>query len=305
MKSPLIECTFGVIPAASLNPLEFNKTTSKSFVLSVYIIMDEIYARKSRGFWSVYFKHRKYDAEECSHVGFLGKLDFSKLFSLGHHVLILDTHNTTTLESSEVDVIVELGHEVLLESIEISKVFLSDIGEGDAGSGLGTAKLSESSLGFDEAEWDTLLSAESWEEDHDFSWVNIMGHDDELGFTFFDEGGDVVKTVLEDAWLGTVFLVSLLLGLSLESSLLLLLGLWRVLIEELEELRGLVLIDGLLELEQSRWGLESHEEDSLLSLDSDVLWPLDESGKVLLWLDASTNSEGSWGLLEERVGAGS
>jgi len=263
------------------------------------------YARKSRGFWSVYFKHRKYDAEECSHVGFLGKLDFSKLFSLGHHVLILDTHNTTTLESSEVDVIVELGQEVLLESIEISKVFLSDIGEGDAGSGLGTAKLSESSLGFDEAEWDTLLSAESWEEDHDFSWVNIMGHDDELGFTFFDEGGDVVKTELEDAWLGTVFLVSLLLGLSLESSLLLLLGLWRVLVEELEELRGLVLIDGLLELEKSRWGLESHEEDSLLSLDSDVLWPLDESGKVLLWLDVSTNSEGSWGLLEERVGAGS
>ena len=104
------------------------------------------YARKSRGFWSVYFKHRKYDAEECSHVGFLGKLDFSKLFSLGHHVLILDTHNTTTLESSEVEVIVELGHEVLLEGVEISKIFLSDFGKGDTSGSLGSAELSESSL---------------------------------------------------------------------------------------------------------------------------------------------------------------
>jgi len=215
-------------------------------------------------------------------------------------VLILNTHNTTTLESSDVDVIVELGHEVLLEGVEISEIFLSNFGKGDAGSGLGSAKLSESSLGLDEAEWDTLLSAESREEDHDFSWINIMGHDDELGFAFFDEGGDVVKTELKSNWLWSRLLV-FLLGSLLESSLLLLLGLWRVLAHKLEELGSLVLVNGLLELEKSGRRLQSHEENSLLSLDSDIFRPSDESGKVLLWLDGSTDSEGSWGLLEERV----
>ena len=215
-------------------------------------------------------------------------------------MLILNTHNTTTLESSDVDVIVELGHEVLLEGVEISEIFLSNFGKGDAGSGLGSAKLSESSLGLDEAEWDTLLSAESREEDHDFSWINIMGHDDELGFAFFDEGGDVVKTELKSNWLWSRLLV-FLLGSLLESSLLLLLGFWRVLAHKLEELGSLVLVNGLLELEKSGRRLQSHEENSLLSLDSDVFRPSDESGKVLLWLDGSTDSEGSWGLLEERV----
>jgi hypothetical protein len=239
--------------------------------------------------------------KEDSHVGFLGKFDFSKLFSLGHHVLILNTHNTTTLKSLKVDVIVELGLEVLLEVVEIGKILVSNFGKGDAGSGLGTAELSESSLGLDEAEWDFLLSAESWEEDHDFSWINIMGHDDELGLTFFNEGGDVVETELESFWLWTRLLLFLLSSL-LESFLLLLLGLWGVLGEELEELGGLVLINGLLELEKSRWRLQSHEENSLLSLDSNIFRPSDESGKVLLWLDRSTNSERSWGFLEEGVG---
>lgn len=50
------------------------------------------------------------------------------------------------------------------------------------------------------------------------------------------------------------------------------------------------------------WGdLESLHEDSLLSLDSDVLGPSDESGEVSLGLDVSTDSEVSGALLEEGV----
>ena len=244
-----------------------------------------------------------------SHVGFLGELDLSSLLSLGHHVLVLNSHKTTTPGDLVGSVLVELGHEVLLEGIEILEVLLSNLGEGDAGSGLGVAELSESGLTLDNAVWDSLLSAESWEEDHHLKWVDIVGDDNELGLTFLDEGGNVVKTELEGDWLWSdeAVLLSALSGLSLglESGLLVLGGLWGVLSEELEKLGGLVLVNGLGELVESWWGLESHEEDSLLSLDSDVLWPLDESGKVLLWLDVSTNSEGSWGLLEERVGAGS
>jgi len=191
-----------------------------------------------------------------SHVGFLGHLDFSCLFSLGHHVLILDTHNTTTPGSSEGDVLVEVGGEVALEVGEVGKVFLSDIGEGNAGSGLGVAELSESCFTSDEAEWDVVLSAESWQENHDLEWVNIVGHDDELGFAFLDESGDVVETEFEVLWLWSgVSSSGTLSGFSFsdESSFLLGSGLWGVLGEELEELGGLVLVDGLLELVESWW----------------------------------------------------
>jgi len=238
-----------------------------------------------------------------SHVGFLGELDLSSLLSLGHHVLVLNSHKTTTPGDLVGSVLVELGHEVLLEGIEILEVLLSNLGEGDAGSGLGVAELSESGLTLDDAVWDSLLSAESWEEDHHLKWVDIVGDDNELSLTFLDEGGNVVKTELEGDWLWSdeAVLLSALSGLSLglESGLLVLGGLWGVLGEELEKLGGLVLVNGLGELVESWWGLESHEEDSLLSLDSHVLWPLDESGKILLWLDITTDSEVSWGLLEK------
>jgi len=238
-----------------------------------------------------------------SHVGFLGELDLSSLLSLGHHVLVLNSHKTTTPGDLVGSVLVELGHEVLLEGIEILEVLLSNLGEGDAGSGLGVAELSESGLTLDDAVWDSLLSAESWEEDHHLKWVDIVGDDNELSLTFLDEGGNVVKTEFEGDWLWSdeAVLLSALSGLSLglESGLLVLGGLWGVLSEELEKLGGLVLVNGLGELVESWWGLESHEEDSLLSLDSHVLWPLDESGKILLWLNITTDSEVSWGLLEK------
>ena len=96
------------------------------------------------------------------HVGFLGELDLSCFLSLGHHMLVLNSHNTTSPGSSEGDVLVEVGGEVALEVGEVSEVFLSDIGEGNAGGGLGVAELSESCLTSDEAEWDVVLSAESW-----------------------------------------------------------------------------------------------------------------------------------------------
>ena len=46
--------------------------------------------------------------------------------------------------------------------------------------------------------------------------------------------------------------------------------------------------------------LESLHEDSLLSLNSDVLWPLHKTGEVPLWLDVTSQSEVTWVLLEQR-----
>ncbi len=44
----------------------------------------------------------------CSHVGLLGEFDFSDALTGSNHVLVLNTHNTTTPVSSELLVVVEL-----------------------------------------------------------------------------------------------------------------------------------------------------------------------------------------------------
>jgi len=170
---------------------------------------------------------------KSSHVGFLGELDFSCSLSLSHHVLILNSHKTTSPLFLVVRVLIELSHEVLLEGVEILEIFLSDLGEGDACGSLGVDELTKSGLSLDEAIWDSLLSAESWEEDHHLEWVDIVGNDNHLGLVFLDEGGDVVETELEEDWLWTdeVLFLSALSGFSfsLESGLLVLDGLWGIL----------------------------------------------------------------------------
>ena len=67
-----------------------------------------------------------------------------------------------------------------------------------------------------------------------------------------------------------------------------------------------ILVDSLRELVDGWWNLESLQKDSLLSLDTNVLWPLDETSKVALWLDVSSETEVAWVLLEEtsRTGRG-
>lgn len=178
-------------------------------------------------------------AGSYSHVGLLGEFDFSLLFSLGHHVLVLNTHNTTTPVSSEGLVVVELSSEVLGEDFQILVVFLSDFSEGDAGSGLVMDELSESCLTLDEAEGDTLLSAESGEEDQHFNGVDVVSHNNELGLTFLNEGGNVVKSELDNNGLGSLLGISttgLGFSLLLESDLLVLLSLGLVLSEQFKKL---------------------------------------------------------------------
>ena len=108
-----------------------------------------------------------WDQRDSSHVGLLSKLDFSKLSSLSHHVLVLYTHNTTTPVSSEGLVLVELSAEVLGQDLEVLVVLLADLGEGDGGGSLGVDELAEACLALNEGIGDTLLSAESGEEGQD------------------------------------------------------------------------------------------------------------------------------------------
>ncbi len=175
-----------------------------------------------------------------SHVCLLLELDFSLLLSLGHHVLILDAHNTTTPVSSEGFVVVELSSEVLGEGLEVLVVFLSHIGNSQAGSSLLMNKLSKSSLALDEAVGDTLLSAESREEDEEFDGINVVSHNDELCLAFFDESGHVVETELENERLSTLLGISttsLSFSFLLKSGLLFLLIFRLVFSEQFKKLR--------------------------------------------------------------------
>lgn len=96
----------------------------------------------------------------------------------------------------------------------------------------------------------------------------------------------MVKTVLDEEGLlrvlGGSVTLGLGLGLGLETSLLLLGRLGLVLVEELEELGGGVLVKGVVELSDSRGNLETLVKDDLLALEADVFGPLDEAGEVVL-----------------------
>lgn len=96
----------------------------------------------------------------------------------------------------------------------------------------------------------------------------------------------MVQTVLDEEGLLRVLLSFLFFGSStrLKTSLLLLLGLGAVLVEELEKLRGGVLVESVGELRNSRGNLEALVQDDLLALKADVLRPLDEASQVGLVL---------------------
>jgi hypothetical protein len=156
------------------------------------------------------------------------------LFSLGHHVEVLDTHNTTTPGSSQGFVVVELSSEVLGEEFKILVVFLSHVSNGDASGSLLVDELTESFFSSNESVGNTLLSAESRQEDDHFNGVNIMSDDDELGLSLFDEFSDVVKTELKNGGLVLVVFLgsggtSLVFSFLLESGLLFLFSFWTVL----------------------------------------------------------------------------
>jgi len=145
-------------------------------------------------------------------------------------VLVLDAHNTTTPSSAELFVVVELFAEVSRKSLQVLEIFSVDFSQSNSGSSLQVNKLAEVGLATYEAVWNILASAEGWQVDNSLNWINVVSNHNELGFTFFDESGNVVKTKLDVDWLGGLINTTVL-SLLLKTELLFLLGLWLVLSE--------------------------------------------------------------------------
>ncbi len=63
----------------------------------------------------------------------------------------------------------------------------------------------------------------------------------------------------------------------------------------------MVFVDRLGELVNGWWDLEPVQENSLLSLNSNVLRPFDEASEIPLWLHVAPDSEIACILCEQRV----
>ena len=163
----------------------------------------------------------------------------------------------------------------------------------------------ESGLALHDGIWDTHLLAESWQEDNELDWVDVIWNEDEGGLLVLNQGNDVVETVLDGVWLLAGILLLLALadsgGLLVETLLLLGLGLWAVLVEELEGLGRGVAVEDVVELSNRWWDLEAHGQDLALALETNILWPLDGAGEVASWLDVLADTEVAGASLDERV----
>ena len=215
---------------------------------------------------------------------------------------MLDSHDTTSVLSSESRVLVVQRSEVTSESVEIVLILFLDLSESNAGCGLLVDKLTETGLVLDESIRDILLATEHREVENKLDGVDIASDEDELGLVVLDERGDGAQTESVDGVGVTGLLVLASSGSFLLKSLgLLSLGLRLVFSQKLESFLSLVPLQSFLELGDLWWDTESLQKNLLLSLNSDVLWPLDKSRQISLVHHITTNAVISRALLEESL----
>lgn len=196
-------------------------------------------------------QHQKRTEDEQTHLGLEGRLGKS-LLSLQGSGTGLGTHDTTTPVLSVLfELVVEVGLDSSDKSSKLLLVLSVNLGQGNSGSSLLVHQSTKTGLGLDNAVWDTHLAAESRQPKDKFNRVNIVSNDNELSLLGLDKSGDVVDTVLDVDRLLTLVnsgASSGSLSKLLQSQLLLDLGFRAVLVEQLEQLSGGVLVQGLGEL---------------------------------------------------------
>jgi hypothetical protein len=139
---------------------------------------------------------------------------------------------------------------------QVLLVLVVDFGKANGGALFSSDELSESGFAFDNAVWDVHLSAQSWEVDDDFDWVDVVGDEHELGLLSLDEVDDFVDAGGEHVSSG-FWGVWLTVGSGLcsgdEAGFLFVFGLWSVLSSQFKHLSGVLFVQALIELVDS-WG---------------------------------------------------
>lgn len=188
---------------------------------------------------------------------------------------------------------------------ESSLVTWSDIGDSNTGGSLLVNESSQTGLTLNNGIRNTNLLAERWKEYNKFNWINIIGNQNELWLLVFNKGNNVLKTILNSVGLfrDILSLLAFSDGSSFlfKTSLLFSSGFWSVVVQKLESLSSSALIKNVLEL-GNRWrDLKAKRKNLLLSLKTDVSWPLNKSVKVALRLDTVTNTKWLRGLIKSNV----
>ena len=215
---------------------------------------------------------------------------------------MLDSHDTTSVLSSESRVLVVQRSEVTSKGVEVMLILFLDLSKSHTGGGLLVHELTETSLVLDKGIGHVLLATEDWEVENKLDGVDIAGDKDELGLVVLDERGDGAQTESVDGVGVTGLLVLASSGSFLLQSLgLLSLGLRLVFSQKLESFLGLVPLQSFLELGDLWWHTESLHEDLLLSLNSDVHRPLNKPRQILFVHDIAANAVVSRALLEESL----
>jgi len=245
---------------------------------------------------------------------FLGSLctsDTTETFCLASHVL--EALFGLSPVAEEVVVVEELGLDGLDELSEVSAEVLRDVRDSDDSGGLLVDELAETSLVLDDGEGDVLLAAEGREPDDELEGLNVAGDDDELGLALEDEVSDVVETRAEAGRALGDELLDDLLALGCSGLLVLdLLGLGDLLgslnalladnsslkglhlVHELEESNGSLLGEGVVEEIHRGRALQTLDEDLLLALKTDVVWPGNKVSKITTVGNGSANGPLTW-----------
>ena len=81
---------------------------------------------------------------------------------------------------------------------QLALVLALDVLNGQDRSGLLVDNFSKAGLALDDDVGNTHLSAEGWEVDNKFNWVDIMGDDDQRGLLGLNQSNGMVETVLDE-----------------------------------------------------------------------------------------------------------
>ena len=202
--------------------------------------------------------------------------------------------------AEERGVVEELGLDGVNKLGELLLLLGLHVGDGKDGGGLLVDELAETRLPLHDAEGHAFLAAERGEPHNELDGVDVVSDHNEVGLLLRDEVGHVVETVLDaglallgeglesllhrSALLGVGLVAAHRLldrGRTLKTTLLggsLLLGLHPV--QELEESDNSGLVEAVVEDVDGGGDLQTVQKDLLLTLQSDVLGPLDKVSEI-------------------------
>merc|ERR1719319_1527550 len=177
-------------------------------------------------------------------------------------------------------------------------------GESHRGDCFPSDDTSQPRLGLDNTVRSSHLTAQSRHPHNQLDRFNVTSNHNQLGLLRLNQLSYFLHAMVKESLLlaGLIGFASCSgLSSSQKSSLLVLRALGTILVQKLEQLGSGLLVQSISELVDWGRNLQSSLENSLLSLQTDILGPFHISGQISPVTDISTNRPILWPLYEQRV----